>query len=88
MGIEYNITTGTTSEFLDPPAPPLTLDDQLTAIERTFETKKSALASQLSTVVLIDGAAQAAKTTELQAAYVAACNEKAAAIDALLFGGL
>lgn len=83
IGWGFDGTTWTPPTATEP-----TLDEQLAAIETAFEAKKASFALQLSTVVLVDGSTEATKTAELQAAYVAACNEKAAAIDALLFGGL
>lgn len=70
---------------------PPTLDEQLSAIEASFEAKKAALASRLSTITLIDGADETAKRVAISAEYTTICDEKAAAIDAAinaaLFGG-
>lgn len=88
MRIEIDINTGAVTEHDDGPVITPTIGSQLAAVEATFETKKVALSAQLSTVLLVNGPTEAAKTAELRTAYVEACNDKAAAIDALLFGGL
>lgn len=64
----------------------LTVDEQLTAIETTFEKRKAALSAQLATILLFDGPSEATSTTALQTEYTQAVNDRAAAIEALLFG--
>lgn len=66
--------------------PVLTIEEQLAAIEASFNVKKAALATRLTTVILIDGASETDSRLAINAEYVTICDEKQAAIDALIFG--
>lgn len=70
----------------EPEIVPPTLDERLAAIDADFAAKKAALQSRLSTIGLIDGADEVTKKAALQTEYVQLCDERAAAIDALILG--
>lgn len=88
MRQEINIVTGEVTEHPDATVNEPSLEDQIAVIEADFELKKNALAVRLATIKLIDGTEKAAKTTAIQTEYSQLCEDKAAAIEALLLGGL
>lgn len=92
----YQGKTPTIIQFLGDPSlegftasmPDPSLEEQFAAIEADFELKKNALTARLTTIKLIARTEEAAKTAAIQTEYSQLCEDKAAAIEALLLGGL